>query len=220
MRVSVVIPVFNGEAYLAEAIESVLGQTRLPDEILIVDDGSTDSSAIIAESYSIATVLRQANTGHLAARNLGIRSASGELVAMLDADDRALPTRLALQVAAFENQPELAVCYGQATHFWSPEHDPGAPLPYPKPLASPSNTLMARRRTFDQVGFFDVGWNHAGQAEWMLRVQEAGLPTLVLGQVLAERRLHPHSLSARGAAESREEHLRLVKLNLDRKRKR
>ncbi|MGE0489841.1 MAG: glycosyltransferase family 2 protein [Vulcanimicrobiota bacterium] len=218
MRVSVVIPVYNGEAYLGEAIESMLAQTRPADEILVVDDGSTDHSAAVAESYPAVTVLRQANAGHLAARNLGLKTATGDLVALLDADDRSRPQRLALQLAAFGARPETAVCFGQVLHFWTPEHDQGLPLPYPDPVPAPSNTLMAWRKTFEQVGYFDEAWNHAGQTDWLLRVQAAELGRLVLDEVLVERRLHPASLSARGAAESREEHLRLVKRTLDRQR--
>ena len=102
-KVSVVIPAYNSEAVLAECVESVLAQTAPPDEILIVDDGSTDRTSAIAAEYSgrdaRVRCIRQENAGVAAARNRGIREAAGEWVAMVDADDRWLPEKLERQLA-------------------------------------------------------------------------------------------------------------------------
>jgi hypothetical protein len=97
--VSVLVPVHNGEAFLAEALESALAQSLAPLELIVVDDGSSDSSAEIAELYG-ARVIRQANAGTAAAVNAARAAARGELLALLDADDRWPADRLAGSVAA------------------------------------------------------------------------------------------------------------------------
>ncbi|MGQ9503351.1 MAG: glycosyltransferase family 2 protein [Thermogutta sp.] len=103
-RISVVIPVFNGERFLAEAIRSALAQTLPPYEILVVDDGSTDESAELAESFGPPVrVLREENRGEAAARNCGIEAARGDWIAFLDCDDVWKPEKLALQAAFFAN---------------------------------------------------------------------------------------------------------------------
>lgn len=97
-RISVVIPVFNGERFLGEAIRSVLSQTLPPYEVLVIDDGSTDGSASLAESFGPPVrVIRQDNRGEAAARNRGIECAKGDWVAFLDCDDVWKPEKLALQ---------------------------------------------------------------------------------------------------------------------------
>ncbi|MGQ9606919.1 MAG: glycosyltransferase family 2 protein [Thermogutta sp.] len=99
--VSVVIPVWNAARYLPETLRSVLRQTRPPEEIVVVDDGSTDASAAVAEGFGpTVRVLRQENRGESAARNRGIEAARGEWIAFLDADDLWHPDKLARQLAA------------------------------------------------------------------------------------------------------------------------
>jgi len=124
-RVSVVMPVFNAERYLAEAIESVLAQTLDSWELLIVDDGSTDGSARIADRYAARRPAairhlshdRRENRGASASRNLGIRYASGEYLAFLDADDVYLPKKLDDQVRILDERREADVLYA-ATEYW------------------------------------------------------------------------------------------------------
>jgi glycosyltransferase involved in cell wall biosynthesis len=105
-RVSVVLPVRNGERFLAEAIESVLGQT---DELIVVDDGSTDGSADIAGRYPRATVLRQEPLGLVAALNHGIERSVAPYIARMDADDLSLPERLERQVAFLDANPHVGL---------------------------------------------------------------------------------------------------------------
>ena len=109
LEVSVVIPCYNAEAYLKETIESVLSQTYPPLEILVIDDGSTDSSAEIAKSFGESVQLvQQPNSGESVARNQGIELAKGDWIALLDADDKWHPAKLEKQIRLAED-PEL-VC--------------------------------------------------------------------------------------------------------------
>ena len=111
-RVSVVIPVHNGERYLAEAIQSVLDQTHAPLECLVIDDGSTDATqAVVAGFGDCVSYVRRARGGVSAARNHGLRLARGELIAFLDHDDVWLADRLARQLSTFaEQSPTLVLC--------------------------------------------------------------------------------------------------------------
>ncbi len=110
--VSVIMPVFNGEKYLAEAIESILSQTFTDFELIIVDDGSQDGSADIIRDYAqedgrIRLLQHHENQGRADARNTGIADSHGSLIAMMDCDDISLPERLEKQVAFLENNPEI-----------------------------------------------------------------------------------------------------------------
>ncbi len=100
MSVSVIIPCYNGAAFLSETLKSALGQTMPPMEIIVIDDGSTDDSAAIAEAAGVQVrVIRQSNQGESVARNRGIDEAKGEWIAFLDADDLWLPHKLERQLA-------------------------------------------------------------------------------------------------------------------------
>ncbi len=111
--VSVILPVFNGERFLAEAIESVLQQGYRPIEIILVDDGSTDSTPRIAGSFADhVRYYYQPNAGPAAARNLGIRMASGEFIAFIDADDLWPEDKLAMQMRCFEAFPTVEIVQG------------------------------------------------------------------------------------------------------------
>lgn len=112
-RVSVIMPVYNVEAFVAEAIDSVLAQTFKDFELVIVDDGGNDRSLDICSAYEDRRIriVRQANRGLAGARNTGIAAARGEFVALLDSDDRWLPEKLALHVIHLENNPDIGVSY-------------------------------------------------------------------------------------------------------------
>jgi glycosyltransferase involved in cell wall biosynthesis len=130
--VSAVTIVRNGERFLAEALESALGQSYRDLELVVVDDGSTDRSAEIAERYVKSAsghvrIVRQpdgVSRGMSAARALGVRAAEGDLIGFLDADDLWLPEKITEQVAALEAHPEAGMVYGR-TQMWQ-SWDPNA----------------------------------------------------------------------------------------------
>ena len=116
LPISVVIPTYNAAAFLAEALESVRAQTRAAAEVIVVDNGSTDASAAIAEEAG-ARVLRLAHPGLSAARNAGIRAATQPWIAFLDADDLWDPDKLALQWQAVEASPQAGLLITDFTEF-------------------------------------------------------------------------------------------------------
>ena len=111
--VSVVIPCFNQGRFLRDALDSVFAQTLAPGEVVVVDDGSTDLTASVAKAYTGVKYVRQGNRGLAHARNRGLRETSGELVVMLDADDRLLPDALSVGVAELDARPDHAFVFGR-----------------------------------------------------------------------------------------------------------
>ena len=109
--VTAVIPAFNSEKYILAAIDSVLSQTYEQIECLVVDDGSTDSTARLVASRPGVRCISQVNGGVAKARNVGIREARGDLIAFLDADDAWLPDKTETQVRLFESEPRLGLAY-------------------------------------------------------------------------------------------------------------
>jgi hypothetical protein len=132
VKISVVIPCYNYEDFLGSAIESVLNGSRPADEIVVVDDGSTDGSAAVAESYPEVDLVRKTNGGMASALNAGIERAVGDVVVLLDADDMAEPGRLAWVEKVFED--ETAVMAWHPLRIQSDKHKnrlliPSSPLP-------------------------------------------------------------------------------------------
>lgn len=220
--ISVIIPVFNGARYLGEAIQSVLDQTRAADEIIVVDDGSTDDSHQIAAQYPV-TCLRQANSGASVARNRGVIQSRGTWLAFLDADDVWTAGKLALQAAVFEEHPELDAIFGLVEQFSSPEADPGAPQArfVGKTLNGVHcGTLLIKREAFLRVGFLKPDWKVAHFLEWYARAEDARLNMFTLPEVLMRRRVHTTNLTVRMRDTARLEYAQILKATLDRRRKR
>ncbi len=221
--ISCIVPVFNGARYLREAIDSILGQTYAPIEIIVADDGSTDETPAVTKSYKERVRYEfQSNSGAPAARNLGLHACRGEFVAFLDADDLWVTDKLHLQMARFTSRPELDCCVTLVQNFWVPEvgdeeklfanHRISAPMP-----GYVTQALLARRRTFEIVGEFNESLRHGDGTEWFLRAAEKGAVMDILPDVLVRRRLHRSNIS-RAVTASRNDYLDLLKASLNRRR--
>ncbi|MDE9563743.1 glycosyltransferase [Xenorhabdus bovienii] len=124
-KISVLMSVYNGEKYLEEAIDSILSQTFEDYELIIIDDGSTDSSPSILSSYAekdmrVKVITNENNIGLILSLNKGLYMASSNLVARMDADDIAIPERLKIQVDFMQNHPDIVVCGGFTTYLENP----------------------------------------------------------------------------------------------------
>jgi glycosyltransferase involved in cell wall biosynthesis len=207
-RVSCVVPVCNGERFLGEALDSILAQTHLPTELIVVDDGSTDRSQEIAESYGDRVVLlRQPNRGPAAARNRGIRAARGELLAFLDADDLWHPAKLDRQVAFLRAHPEVDLCLTRYRNFWAPELADEQERYENHALSQPSSafnigTLLARRELFDRT-LFNEELRYGENTDWFMAVLRRGARAEVLPEDLAQRRFHAASTTRTSAEAAR-----------------
>lgn len=179
MKISVVIPAYNSAAFLPRCLESVFAQTLKPEEIIVVDDGSTDDSAALAAAMGVR-VIRRANGGPSAARNAGIKSASGEWIALLDSDDMWAPDKLERQVACI--RPETVLVYTGIQIFdengvrsEEPAVDVTAArkmMRYRNPVAT-SSVLMRREAALMDGGFREEVHTCEDWELWV-RLQRAG----------------------------------------------
>jgi glycosyltransferase involved in cell wall biosynthesis len=220
--VTCVIPVRDGARYLGAAIDSVLAQSHRPLEVLVVDDGSTDASAAVAEAYGPPVrVLRRAPAGLPETRNVGVRAARGDFIAMLDADDLLVGDRIARQLERFAARPELELCLGRAESFWEPglEEEEARYRANDKVYAVYHvGTMLARTALFDRVGLMDAGRPHTDQIDWFSRVRDAGVVVEVLDEVVMRRRMHGTSMSHQPIDHG--VYLDLLKARLDQRRER
>lgn len=219
--VSVVIPVYNGQLYLKDALDSVRAQTYPTTEIIVVDDGSTDHSCDVARCFSQVQILSQPHQGAAAARNHGIQVAQGEYIAFLDADDLWLPEKLARQMQVFTENPHLELSFTHVQQFQSPDLDVDLQLKIDCPQQSMAglipSTLVIRKKVFDRLGLFNTSLEIGEFIDWYAHVQEAQLEIDVLADVLAHRRIHANNSGIR-LRHARSDYLQIVKTTLDRRR--
>jgi glycosyltransferase involved in cell wall biosynthesis len=206
VKLSAVIPVRDGERYVEEAIASLRSQARRPDELIVVDDGSTDWSAEIAATTPGVRVLRRAHEGPAAARNAGAEAAAHELLIFLDADDLAVDGGLALQIEAFERDPELTFVVGQMENFLSPERAERlrGTLAFPEGAqpAMMGSGMMVRRQAFLDLGGCDARIAGGEMIDWIDRARKAGGRSFVLPEIVVRRRIHGGNLTLqRGTVE-------------------
>lgn len=200
--ISLIIPVYNARRYLREAIGSVLSQSVMPREFIIVDDGSTDNSLEIARSYGDSLkVIAQPNRGTAGARNRGLAEASQPLIAFLDNDDRFVPHKLERQLQALLARPSAMLCACRARAFWSSEVPERSRLPAdltPQFRLGQPGTWLARRELFEHVGGFsiDPACRFIEGSELYSRIETAGCEVMRIDDMLLERRLSLSNKSA------------------------
>ena len=225
--VSVIIPTYNCAPYIAEAIESVLAQGYRNFEIIVVDDGSTDNTRVVLGPYWERIIyLEQVNQGVVAARNVGIEYARGELIAFLDADDVWFPRKLALQIQAYQQYPEAGLAFTDCSYFdeshavdgslfskrvrrWFNSHrdEAGAVAHgwlYKELLQSNcmhTSSVLVRRDVLDKVGLFNGDFKICQDYDLWLRIARK-YPVVCINSVLCGYRYRRDSLS--GPAEVRE----------------
>jgi glycosyltransferase involved in cell wall biosynthesis len=217
---STIIPAYNAERYLAETIESVLKQTHRPDEIVLVDDGSTDATARVAAQFGADTVryFRQENRGVAAAMNAGLKLASGELIAFLDADDLWTPNKLEIQTGHLERDAALEIALGHQQRMWRPAGDGQWRFKEPE-LALALQSATIRRTVFDKVGLFDEGLASSCDWDWFFRARELGVRFLTHPEVASYYRRHDANMTRDEEKDHRITAL-VFKRSLDRRRAR
>lgn len=219
--ISVIIPVYNGEPYLAETIESVLAQSYQPIEVMIIDGGSQDGSAAIAQGYHSVRYFLQPDHSAAEGRNHGVALAQGEYLAFLEADDLWAADKLERQMMVLAREPDVDAVFGHGVQFYSPELVDQLTgkincLKSPIPTYHP-NTMLIRRAAFWRVGLFNPGWQIADSLEWCVRAKQTGLRSLMLSEVVYRKRVHRTN---QGLTKSRyrQEYARVLKAALDHQR--
>lgn len=213
--VSVIIPCYNGARFLPEAIESVLNQTHLQFEIILVDDGSVDNSIEVVSRYPRIRCIIQTNQGVAAARNRGVRESQGSYLVFLNQDDRLLPNALEINLGCLKAHPDRGFIFGCSRLIASDgtpwqheiEQQPVEEKDYYRAFLSggqicskicPPSTVMFRRAVFDFVGGFDASMPPADDYDMYLRIARL-FPIYCHNQEIVEYRIHDANQSGNSA---------------------
>jgi len=219
--VSVIIPVYNGERYLGEAIESILAQDYGPIEVIIVNDGSTDNTEAIAKRYGNDILYaRQEKRGPAAARNKGLQMSHGEIIGFLDADDLWSENKLSLQRTLLTEVPSLEIVLGLSQPMKLRKGEDGRSEfekwydPY---CALLLGAAVFRRSVFDKVGLFDETLCYGEDTDWFMRAREQGVSMTITEAVSLFYRHHESNMTLDSATRNRF-FIKALKKSLDRRR--
>jgi len=216
-KISVIVPVLNGEKYLAEALKSLLSQRYETLEILVVDDGSTDGTRKVAEAFQgkIRYVFQE-NKGAPSARNRGVSLATGDLIGFLDADDLWVPGRLKKDLLHFEEDPDLEILMGRLQRFQVYKEEK---VFLNESWIAPSlGACLLKRSAFLKTGFFDEGSLACDDVDWLMRSQEKDVKLKVSEDIVLYYRRHDHNMT-NDVSKNNHFLLHVVKRSIDRKRK-
>jgi glycosyltransferase involved in cell wall biosynthesis len=222
--VSVILPVWNGENYLKEAVESILAQDYPRLEIVIVDDGSTDGTAPLIRSFGskVRPLFLPENRGLGASRNAGIRIASGDYFAFLDHDDLWSPAKLSSQLRLLQERPDDPLVFCQAQQFLCPtlSDSERAELIVDESATTAyfAGTLLLSRKRLFEVGLFLEEKVLGEFVDWYLRALEKKVPIALLQEVGLYRRVHRHNMGRQKEHYHRTDYLKILKASLDRRR--
>lgn len=224
-QVSVIVPVYNGEKYIEEALESVFAQTFRDFDVIVVNDGSTDGTEERLGKYRGRIIyISQPNMGQSASRRKGLAAGSGPLIAFLDSDDLWLPKKLERQAAFAQAHPEYGIVSTDVLSF----NATGVVSPTLRKTYSISNgfvvekllfgnwippsAALVRRECFDVVRNFDLPPPEHGE-DWLMWMQIAAhYPVYFIDEVLVKRRVHAESVSSRDSERSMEHFFRNLEI--------
>lgn len=221
--VSVIIPSFNAASFLPQALASIERQNYQPLEVIVVDDGSTDETAALVRGLpTVSRYLYQENKGPSAARNLGLKSATGEFVAFLDADDEWPTGKLDLQLARFNTEPELDVVLGRIRYI-SLEGAEDIDIAFETEDRTLTHVHLGsgiyRRHVFDRVGLFDESLRYSEDVDWFMRAREEDISMVILGDVTLLYQLHAGNMTRQMSSE-RSNLATVMRRSLERRRRR
>ena len=203
--ISVIIPFFNRQQYVDQAVHSVVNQTLQPLEIILVNDGSQPSARLYLDRYQGRCVIVDLpkTVGASAARNEGIRRARGQYIAFLDDDDVWLPEKLEIQRRHMEEHPECAIVHSAAWSFASGREDALCACDWPAPLTLAQAlthdhwvilpTMMVRAEVFRKVGAFDTGFRVSEDHDFTIRCCAAGYRIDGISEPLTRFRREGHT---------------------------
>jgi glycosyltransferase involved in cell wall biosynthesis len=197
MLLSVIIPVFNGQRFLRDAVANVLAQGHEPLEIIVVDDGSTDDTPALIRSFGprVISVRLDQNRGPAAARNAGIDRARGSVIGFLDVDDLWPIGRLPAMIEPLLGDPACSVVkgYARVCHTLDPEANPHL---VSEPVLGPwIGSAIYRKQAFEDVGLFDAGMTYTEDIDWFLRARERRIGLYILDTVTLLVRRHDANMT-------------------------
>jgi glycosyltransferase involved in cell wall biosynthesis len=220
--IGVFIPARDAASYLAGALRSVVGQDPRPDDVVVVDDGSRDGTAAIAERWGPPVrCLRREGRGPAAARNAGLAALDTDLVASIDADDLWTADSLEMRVAALVDDPTLDAVFGHVEAFTddlTPTEVARVEIPAGPQPGWLLGTMLARRDVFDRFGLLPEARRGGDMIEWLLHARRAGARFGMLPDVFLRRRIHGANLGRVEGDAMRADYLRIVRAELARTR--
>jgi glycosyltransferase involved in cell wall biosynthesis len=188
---SAIIPAFNTEAYIADAIQSVRAQTIPPREIIIVDDGSTDRTVEVARSFGAdIRIIQQENRGSGPATTAAVEAATTGLIAGLDSDDLWLPHKMERQLHVLQEMPEIAACFARMRQF---RHGEDKDADGPIADSWLRSAMVIRTEVAHRAG--PIVGRIGELVDWLARIREQGHSMHLIPEVLALRRARPGSLT-------------------------
>ena len=224
MRISTIMAVYNAERYVSQALDSVLGQTAPPDEIIAIDDGSSDGTPDVLRQFAPRVqIIHQRNYGVSRALNVAITKSTGDALAFLDCDDVWLPDKLKIQSAVLSSEKDLEAVFGFVQQFVSPDLNLEIAQKYivpdaPQPGIS-KNSMLIHRRAFERIGPFNEQLATSDFVEWYARANVLGLRWRMLPELVALRRHHPNNAGRRLRSTQHDEILKALKHSLDLRRR-
>jgi glycosyltransferase involved in cell wall biosynthesis len=192
--ISVVVPAWNAAATIGETLASIAAQTRRPDEVIVVDDGSEDATGTIARAAGVR-VIRQSRLGMAGAMNTGVAASSGTLIAFLDSDDLWSREKLAWQEAALLVDASLDGVFGNVRCFADPALGGGLLVPEGERPGWLHGAMLVRRASLQAVGAFDPDMGGAAFIDWVHRGQQLGLRFGMRPEAALLRRVRRGSMS-------------------------
>jgi glycosyltransferase involved in cell wall biosynthesis len=198
-KISVIIPAYNAEKYLRDAVESVLKQTVPVDEIIVVDDGSTDGTKTVAKEFKeYVTYVYQENKGVAAARNRGLHQSTGHFITFIDADDIWLKNKIELQLQLFKKTPELEMIIGFLQRVYKESNEEFFKIfdgDEPGIFVLQLGSTLIRKEVFKKVGSFDEEMTLSEDLDWFLRSREVGINVEVHEDVVQLYRQHEKNIT-------------------------
>ena len=223
-KISVIIPVWNGEKYLTEAIESALNQDYENKEIIVVNDGSSDRSEEIIQTFgNRIRHVYQENKGLGASRNTGVRLSTGTYLTFLDQDDLWEKTKLSMQMTEMiRSQNEDPLIFSRAKQFicssLSEEERKVISIPHPILAGYIAGTLLVSKDRFNQIGYFFEEKKIGEFMDWYLRAIEINIPVKMIEEVTFYRRIHLTNMGRQTSLFNRTDYLKVLKASLTRRR--
>ena len=222
--VSVIVPTYNAEDYLAETLASVLEQNWEPLELLVADDGSSDGSIAVAKGFGDFTrVIACSHLGLAATRNSGVAAARGEFLLHLDADDLLTPKSIFTRMQHFSADPTVDMVVGKLICFLSPELSDEERTRYAVPSEPQQGHLpgaaIIRAAAFDKYGPIDERFTVNADLDWSVRARDNGARIRLIDDVVVKRRIHGRNLTLTSKQELDATRLQIVRASLARRRR-
>ncbi len=216
--ISIIIPVYNGELYIKQAIESILIQEYKAVEIIVIDDGSTDASAKIAKQFPEIQYIYQDNTGPVKARNKALLMSTGEFVTFIDADDVYINNSLYKLSNYLINNPKVDIVEGRVQHLFKAKNVNMFETKIPAFYHCFLGCSLYRKSVFTTVGMFEDQLTYGDDADWFMRAWENNIVKHRINETVLLYRRHDSNIT-NNITDKNQDKVLLFRLKMERQKK-